>query len=396
MNKVFENINRKSFYVSALLLFLIFCAYYFTILYLRIPTDIPVHAQIAYSFVNSNDKLTPNFLYYFLLALFAGFSGYKYAYYIASIIVLSIAIALKFLVNSFYIKKYVPQISSRTTIILSVFLLFIFCLPGYNFSYPDHFYFGQLAPNVWHNSTVIFLFPFCIVLFFKVYELLYSNETNRNASYQVAGLILINALIKPSLLFTIIPSFLLLFLFKNKLVDLTVKELKKLLPFAAGIIFIAVEYFVIYKLNYTSNVTSSNQQAGVVIAPLQVWRHFSSNIPVAIFTSCFFPLVYIFLSKGKVLKNPLVIFALTNFIFGLAIWILFAESGDRKFHGNFYWQVVITNYLLFFSLLLHLINSIKANTIGKTKQFFITGAFLLHFIWGIFYWTKIIIFKGYG
>jgi hypothetical protein len=274
-------------------------------------------------------------------------------------------------------------------------LLFIFCLPGFNFSYPDRFYLGQLAPNVWHNSTVIFLFPFAIILFFKVFELLQANEPNKKISYQVAALILINALIKPSLLFTIIPSFFILFLFSNNPWKIKIKELDKFLPFIVGIIFIGVEYLIIYKLNYTSTVTPSNQ-SGIMIAPFEVWRYLSGNVVISFLTSCLFPLVYIFITKGKVLKSPLVIFAVTNFIIALAIWILFAESGDRKLHGNFYWQVVITNYLLFFSLLLHLINGIKTNTISKIKRLVIAGVLLMHFAWGVFYWIKIIIFRGYS
>lgn len=389
--------DQKTLLFVALIIFFIFCTYYSAILYLRISTDVQVHASIALSFFNDDDNITPNFLYYFLIALVAGFSKYKLSYYVASIIILSGAIVFKFLVNFFYIKKYTsPGVPKWLAIGLSISLLFIFCLPNIDFLKYKHFFLGQLAPNVWHNSTAIFLFPFAILLFFKSYELLYGEELKKNLQWQIIILILLNALIKPSFLFTLIPGvFFIYFLNVFKKGDKTIGY-RKLLPFVAGIFFIAIEYFIIYRLNYSSKIMSATDDSKVIFSPLKVWSYYSNNIPFAIITSCFFPLVYIFLTKGEVLKNKLVLFSALNFFIGVCIWTFFAESGFREFHANFYWQVVITSYLFFFSLLLHFINTVRANKLDKTKQFISGSAFAIHFLWGFFYWVKIIIFKGYS
>ncbi|MEO6455960.1 MAG: hypothetical protein ABIN97_17900 [Ginsengibacter sp.] len=397
----FFNTNNRSYFITALILFTVFLSYYFLILYLRIGTDIQIHASIAWSFFINDDSIAPNFLYYFLVALTAGFSKYKIAYYAASIIILSLAVVFKYFLNFFYINKYLPWIQRKEVIGLSISLLFIFCLPNIDFFKQIDFkhkifYLGQLAPNVWHNSTIIFLFPFAILLFFKSYELLYADKFNKNLQWQIFILILLNALIKPSFLFTVIPA--VLFLFCLKVVNGNNQKISiiKTIPFIAGSFFIGIEYFIIYRLNYSSKVMSAIDDSKVILSPFEVWSHFSTNIPVAIITSCFFPIVYIFFTGGRILKNKLVLFSALNFVFGVCIWIFFAESGFRKFHGNFYWQVVITIYLFFFSLLLHFINSVKANELSKIKQAFIAGAFILHLLWGIFYWLKIIIFKGYS
>jgi hypothetical protein len=392
--------NKRTNQIAALVVFLFFAAYYFIILYLRVSTDIQAHAAIAYSFAVNNDKLTPNFLYFILVALFSGFSNYYPLYYVASIILLAGAITAKFLLNDRYLKKYGLVTGNKLlSFTLAFTMLFVFALPGLNFFQVKDFYLGQLVPNVWHNSTVIFLMPFAILLFFKSYELLFLNSAvpNKKLLIQVAVLIIINVLIKPSFLFTLLPSVFIFFCYRKWFLAGSHNKLGHLLPYIFGLLFIVLEYYIIYRLNYTSSVTGTGSESSkVILAPFKVWRHFSSSMVIAVITSLFFPLVYLAVSKGQVMKNTIVQFAVVNFVTGLSIWILFAEQGGRMFHGNFFWQVVVACYLLFFSLLLHFAQEVKLNKISYQKQWIIGVTFLLHFIWGAFYWFKIIIFNGYS
>ena len=169
-------------------------------IYNKIETDVQQHAQYAHALVNDDAKLPPNFLYFFLVSVLAGFSKYKIAFYSASVFLLSFAVTFKFFINAYYIKKYTKIDHSYLIALFSIFLIFIFCFPGIDFFKTKVFHLGQLAPNVWHNSTIIFLFPFSILLFFKSYELLY--EDKEIVLGQVTSLVIINALIKPSFLFS--------------------------------------------------------------------------------------------------------------------------------------------------------------------------------------------------
>ncbi|MGF2413936.1 MAG: hypothetical protein ACQUYJ_16510, partial [Ferruginibacter sp.] len=338
--------NQRTNQIAALVIFLFFTVYYFIILYLRVSTDIQPHAAVAYSFAVNDDKLTPNFLYFVLVALLSGFSNYYPLYYGASILLLAGAITAKFLLNNGYLNKYALLGDNKLlSFILSFAMLCVFALPGLNFFEVKDFYLGQLAPNVWHNSTVIFLMPFAMLLFFKSYELLVLSKTakNKNLLVQVGVLIVINVLIKPSFLFTLLPSVFIFFVYNKLFSQGSSNRFAHLLPYIFGLLFIAVEYYIIYRLGYTSSVTSTQGETSkVIVAPFKVWQHFSSNIVIAIITSLFFPLVYLAVSKGQVLKNKIVQFAVLNFVIGLSIWILFAEEGVRMFHGNFFWQVVVT------------------------------------------------------
>lgn len=377
--------------------FIIFLGYYLLLLFRHTSSDIQAHAQIAYSYAVNNDKLFPNFLYFFLVALFAGFSKNIYLYYGASVVLISLALCFKFFLSQYYLRKYsLPDKNKPGYLLPAVAMMFAFALPGVNFFQSNEYYLGQLPPNVWHNSTVIFLMPFTILFFFKSYNLLFTDIVDKQKEqWQIFFLIVINALIKPSFLFTLIPSVFFFFVWFNLFSKTNKKKLSLLLPFATGLAFIAIEYYLIFTRGHISNVVSSPVKSSVIIEPFVVWKNYSPNMLVALITSCFFPLVYVLISKGKVLKNTMIQFAGINYIAALGIWILFAEEGARKFDANFCWQVIVASYLLFFSFLIHFINEKKSQSLSRSKQYIVGGAFLLHFIWGIVYWVKIIIFRGY-
>lgn len=377
--------------------FVVFFGYYLILLFRHTSSDIQAHAQIAYAYAVNDDKLFPNFLYFFLVALFAGFSKNIYFYYGASVILISLAITAKFFLTQYYLKKYaLPLKEKRYFLFAAIAMLFVFALPGINLFSANEYYLGQLPPNIWHNSTVIFLMPFSILLFFKTYGLLINgNEKAVQQQWQVFFLVIINALIKPSFLFTLIPSVFLFFAWFKFFSPTYKKRLYLLLPFIGGIVFIAIEYYLIFMQTHISTVVSNNEKSSVVIAPFVVWKNYSPDMLVAFLTSCFFPVVYVVASKFGVLKNRMVQFAGVNYVIALAIWILFAEEGPRKFDANFIWQVIVATYLLFLSFLIQLVNDWKSPGISKTKKYIITTAFLLHFVWGVVYWIKIIIFKGY-
>lgn len=382
---------------GGLVLILIF--YYAVILTGRIATDLQPHARMAYGFAQQGVKLPANFLYFFLVALFSGFSKHYVVYYIPTVFLLCTAITAKYFITKHYLTRLCLFSDKKATraYLLAAAMLFVFALPGVNYFLSDEFYMGQLVPNVWHNSTVIFLMPFSILLFFKSYDYLFLRiEKSQKEKLEILLLVLANALIKPSFLFALLPSVAVYFLIDNIGTKKSKIPWTNILPFLIGVVVIAVEYYLIYKLYFVGSAGNEKHKSDVIIAPFVIWKIFSPNCMVAFLTSCFFPLLYIIITKGQVLKNKLVQFAAVNYVMGLLIWILLAEDGIRKSDGNFYWQIVAVSYLLFFTLLIEFVNSVRSVTLTKTKQWLIGGAFSLHFIWGVYYWLKIIIFKGYS
>ena len=401
MNNILKKIAvvSKRDLVWAAVLFLIFAAYYSFILINRIPTDLQPHAKMAYSFSQGEVKLLPNFLYFFLLSLFTGFSRQYSLYYIPTVILMSLAITAKFFITKFYAEKFCSICNQNKTYayLIAIVMLFIFALPGLNYFTSNEFYMGQLVPNVWHSSTTIFLMPFAEILFFESYRLLFLEEKKiKKKIFQIVLLLILNALIKPSFLFTLLPTVALFFFLQYFFLKKEKGYWVKVLPYIIGFVFIGVEYYCIYKLNYSGVSYGDKTNPGIAFEPFAIWLSYSPDLTVAFITSCFFPLIYIIFSKGKVLKNKLIQFSLCNYLIGLSLWILLAEQGFRRSDGNFFWQMVATSYLLFFTLLMEFLNAVKLNNSTKMQQCIIGGSFFLHFVWGVFYWLKIIIFNNYA
>jgi hypothetical protein len=394
LNNIIESkTSKKEVSIIASIVLCFFSAYYFLLLYNRIETDVQAHLIISYKFVNEAGPLTPNFLYFILVALFAGFSKYKVWYYLSSVLIIAVSLAAKFLLNYSYAEKCLVdnEVEKNKILLFSIGMLFVFCLPGADFFLHKNFFLGLLAPNVWHNSTIIFLFPFAIALFFETYFFLYSSGIfKRNKVIALGLLIILNILIKPSFLFTIIPAVFLCLIFeKTKTAKLTTVIL-----YGGGLLLIILQYFIIYK---TKNPEGCNNcSESVIIEPFAVWRHYASNIPVSFLSSFLFPLLFLFLSKGQILKDRLVRFAVVNWLVGILIYILFAESGERKFHGNFSWQMVTGNYLLFFVFGLSLWNKQIVSKISKASKITLQFLMYLHILWGAGYFIKIILFRKYA
>jgi len=394
----FTRLFKSEYFVAGILCFIFFCCYFILFFLRHTSSDFQSHIQIAYSFAVNDDKMFPNFLYFLLVALFAGFSKHIYLYYGAAIFLLSWAMAAKFLLTDFYLKKYCDlnnTFTKKVYRLLAISMLFVFALPGLDFFTNNIFYLGQLPANVWHNSTVIFLMPFSILLFFKSFNLLFTREpVSKKEQFQIFLLVVVNAIIKPSFLFTIIPTVGLFFSWVYFFPKDKKMKFSLLFPYLLGVIFIGVEYYLIFTKTHVSSITAT-QKSGVIIAPFVVWKNYSSNLAISFLTSCFFPIVYIVVSRGVILKNKLVQFAIVNYVLAMAIWVFLAESGPRKFDANFCWQMIVATYLLFLVLVTQWVNDFNLSRMSKAKLYFVGTAFSFHFIWGIVYFGKILITRQY-
>ena len=86
-------------------IFLFFSCYYAAVILLRIDTDVQPHAFVAYRFAQQPGAITPNFLFFIIVALLAGFSKYKALYYAAAVVVIAGSLTVKYFANRFYIKN---------------------------------------------------------------------------------------------------------------------------------------------------------------------------------------------------------------------------------------------------------------------------------------------------
>jgi len=330
--------------------------------------------------------LPANFLYYFIVWTLAFFNTNIHALSVSSIIVLSASVAAKVLVTRriffdyFAISgKHIAHPESLS--IAALLLAFAFSLPGAGIL-QGRFYLGQLPPNVWHNSTAIFLMPFVLLLFWTSYKQLIEPQNKR--IWLISLLNIVGILIKPNffLVFGLVYP-----LFLITRMRLGVRFWLNVLPILVpGVLFLTIQYFFFFG------------DSGVKIALFSLWSHYSPNIPLSLMASTLFPLTYVCLYWRKATKNLLFSYSFMLSIASVIIFSVFSETGSREFHGNFGWQFIICNYILFAVTLLLAIERNPEIRWRKmaTKDRAIFSVFLAHVIYGLFYLGKMLILRDYG
>jgi len=373
------------------LLFLFLFSAYYTLLKV-IPADyndIHDHAAFARKMCTGEIPYTGNFLVYLLVNVFSFFTAKVTPTEISLCALLAFAGVYRYSLSQQKIKEILNSDRFKVedawlSVVLGLSMLFVFAIPIPSYLSDDHFfYIGNYVPNVWHNSTILFLFPFALLLFEQSYRQLEKYTLKRNVWIFI--LILLNLVIKPSYFFVFICVYPILSLITYKLK----KEFwVSMIPLVIGFLVLILEYWVIYKTTTPANKEASS----VIFMPFYRNPEFADLgiIPVSMAFSLFFPLLYTLLSLPKLLYSKLFWYTFLSFVISVLIFLFISESGPRASHGNFYWQIVITTWFCFFVSLLALLKDIK--TSGFTlKNKFLTMLFSIHVLLGIIYFVRILV-----
>ncbi len=375
--------QKKVGYFDLIILFIIIYLFYnfaFTI-----PTDIQLHAQLIVDYIDNKKPFQVNFFYYFTVYLFSFFSSNLDTLLVISVYILSTAVFAKFyLVKRLFI-KHINFLSVTRASIYSAILIFCFSIPIL-FFFTDFYYLLNFPPNVWHNSTTIFVMPFVIMLFWLSIEQI--ENYNKKRLLLMSLLILINVIIKPSFLFVYVIVYPLFLLKKYKLNDPLFWI--NLTPIIFCFILIFLEYFLIFKI-----IGNTNKNSSVVIDFFHFFKLFSNNFNVffifiiSLLSSLLYP-IFLIIVKKNVLKKTHFSFSLLSMIVSIILSITLSETGDRENDGNFLWQAIICSFLLFFSSTFELLSNTTSDNKMELKKFYPVFAILfLHFISGIVYFIYI-------
>lgn len=387
---------KLDFVIKCVIMFFVAAVIFGSILYLNIETDIQAHTEFIIQIL-TGDLIPPaNFLYYLTVYSLAFFSSNFQTLLIVSVLVLAVAVTAKFAVTYqifrlYYKDSLLPQPRDRFGWLVTIFALllpFTFSLltPA---AVNGRWYLGQIPPNVWHNSTTIFLMPFALGLFWVSYQNLVMPSLRWNIV--ILLLVIANILVKPSFFFVFMLVYPLMLL--GQAGGLRRSFWPNLIPVAVGVIFLAAEYYLIYLIGAGNIHTESG---GVKFGPFSVWAHYSPNIALSILVSTLFPVVYLAFYWRELLKNLLLRYAVVLFVVGVLIMALLSETGPREFHGNFFWQAYVCNYILFVSVGVSFLGNILNSEKNLGRNWLIVGVFVLHFLVGVAYLGKIFVTGGYS
>jgi hypothetical protein len=311
-------------------------------------------------------------LFQVLNGAFAGFSTDARVLKASLVLVLAVATGVKIWFSArFVVTEDAAASGSRANgITLAVvvtaagFCTLAFCLPGQNY------YLGEIPPNVWHNPSTILLMPFAVGLFWSSLLFLRSGDVKYIRMSLVLGVL--NVLAKPSFVL----CFLLVFPVVAFLRFGWSRETRLALFLTVLIACVlGVQYIYVYAAAPPGS--SDTSTSGVTIAPFRVWNAYTSQIPRALIDSYLFPAAALILGGTAVWRNRGVQYALALAMVGLVEYALLAEGGARLLDGNFTWQAVITQYILFLTLVAALVPWLRAGR-WRIRKALIATAFAAH------------------
>jgi len=376
-------LRHKPLFFTSVCIFVVSLAVFY-LLITTATTDIRHHAIFTADLIKGR-FFPPNFLYFLTVASFTFFSPVIEDILVGSAIVLALVVAAKFWVSAVYAAKSlgISQLQDSKTYLLLLLacsgLLFVFCLPLPG----QHWYLGQLPPNIWHNSTTIALMPFAVLLFFYSYN--YLNTGNTKLLRPMLGLVLLNIFIKPSFFFCFIVVFPVFCLFRF---GLRKRFFRACLPVMVGALVMFAQYMLIYGHSAYED-DSVFAKSAIAVEWLYVWQEFSSNIPLSVINSFALPLLFMLGYPKEFAGDERIRYSLSLLIVGVIIFCTFYETGVRNMNGNFSWQNIVNSYILHLVVLIAFFKLKLRNRLFTKFDKLLVGYFVLEMVVGIAYLIRI-------
>jgi hypothetical protein len=372
--------RSPAFWIAALLVTLGYSWVTYEMLAGDIFSDFLAHLDI-WNFYHERGKIPFPPLYYLtffgISTVIPGSKSLK----IALLLLMGISWLAKYLLTFNFLKNEVRENPWFAWIPFGLLLIFPLVLLGWE---GEYWLLGKMTSNLWHNGSTIFVFPFCMLLFWEVRKWCIGSQPNFIPLISWTLLIL---LIKPSYLFGLIPGLMVMVIFSNT---------SRKSVFAIGIysVFVLAFLFGSKWLIFSETAEDSlfynfNARGDVMLDPFGVWLKLSESpvwdllgsLPLLIASLIFF---------GKTLwGNSEFRLAFLTFSFGMLVFFIFAESGPGYLDGNFYWQIPISLFLLYLMIAKVLISSFfqtkQLNTSNLQKIGILLTLFLLHVLSGLAY-----------
>ena len=387
-------LKNKDMYLGLLITFVVSGLVFYSAFYFQVwqavksqaVSDLPAHVEFIIRF--SKEHSFPVYtLWYRLVYLVSGFSQAYNIIAIVSIALLSGLAAFKYFISYCILKENnhdtkIAAFFAFALIIVMPLASYYSCEMKSNDSIcitSFHVYLGNIAPNQWHNSTLILAMPFNLFLFYFSVKNIHSVKLS--TYFIIAALSVISILCKPNYAMAFLPVLCTTILILNR---------DKWLSAFAKCAIVALPSLVVlsYQWYYTfihGNLLTPG--AKTVIAPFFVWSRYSPHIPLSLLLSIAFPLtILLFFYKKLDLYLKL---GWMSFLVSLSFAIVFAEQPNWG-AGNYFWGAIAANYVLFLfslNLLLKQSSGLKSNVAYVIfGAHFLSGCFLLavFFIGGFF------------
>lgn len=339
MFKALRNILKKHIYYILIdgLLFLFSLSYFYFSNYLYNTCDIAMHNKYILSFNKGEIPLSGHFFYFIIISILSLQSKNLCTITLTSSVVLSIMIIFKRIISESIVSKISKNNNKIYSYLISLCLVLLTNMP----SHPP--FKSEWPPITWINSTTIFVFPFCILLFWYAFHNSMNIINSKKLFIKILLLSILTLFIKPNYIFTFIVSYpIFLFLVKNK------NLFPNILIIVLLCLLIGVQYLYIYKYLIVKYNFNNYQKINIVVDFFSAWHRISRNIIISALLWFSIPLSILFLYYNIVWEKRIYLFAVIGFIVSLLIFITFEEvlpNGKPYGSVNFLWQVIISLYI---------------------------------------------------
>jgi hypothetical protein len=338
--------------------------------YLAKPTDLWDHIEYAKAIHQLSDIASPHFLFQILLIAMSKVTHLSYE--ASAIAVLSLCysfmaalIAVR-LTTSFphFHGVFVLAVSLSALMASHIFLQTAFSL---------NFYYGYIAPIVYHNPTQILSKALALAIMFSYFALVLDERGNW-ACWRILlpiGIVL-SAIAKPSFLIAFLPC--------AGAVELYRAATGSWRTAARNLVLTALPAICVLALQYRMTFNSDGSGGGLAFAPFLVYGG-AVNLLVKLPGSLFFPLVAAIVFLRERYYAPNLLFTWFIYAIGMLISVCFVEAGPRMMQGNFAWTGQTVTFLLYVE------STICLTAIAWDRSWYAWGALALHVLFGIIWFS---------
>lgn len=345
--------------------------------------DYIVHMELAENMLHSGRIMTPHFLLQSAVSSLSSLVQVPVRTATASVILLAVAATALIITRN--ILTTLPRPCRSVPLAIALLLV---APPAVLFPLDRHLYLGYVSANVFHNPTMLLLKPLALLSFGYAVMAIDGSTVHLRRHLLYSFLLTVAcALTKPSFTICILPALALLAAFGlrgRQTPDWRLVLAGFLVPAA---IVLALQFRMTYTADQLQGVYGG--KSGIILAPLEVMRSYSSWLSVKLLLSLSFPLAVLICHFREARENAELRLGWLTFSIGAAYTYLLAESGPRMFQGNFTWSAQISLFILFVSSVKFLLGRSTERTPSERKKFVFCSTLLsLHLIFGLAFYLS--------
>ncbi|MGJ7612697.1 hypothetical protein [Variovorax sp. GB4R4] len=337
--------------------------------YLQEPADLWNHIQYAKSIHQWSDVVSPHFLFQLLVIAIAKASSLSYE--AAAIVLMSLCYAGMAGMIGAQIRRSSPRGSPMGALSVAVLVLLVSHI-FVQTALALNFYYGYIAPTVYHNPTQVLSKALSIAVLFAYFRVAFEGQ--KGAVWMVilpVGVIL-SAVAKPSFLIAFLPCVCAVE-FYRALSGSWKAALRNLT-------LVAIPACIVLALQYRVTFNGSPGGGGLGFAPFAVYGG-PADVLKKLPGSLLFPVVAAVVIWRQRAKANRLLFAWFLYAVGMTISICVVESGGRMMQGNFAWTGQTVTFLLYVE------SAIAVAAVAWRRAWPAWAAFGLHVIFGAIWYS---------